>query len=338
MQTLGLVSVIMPVYRGELFVAAAIESVLAQTFQSFELVIINDGTPDDSAREIARFLPHPKIRYVEQNNAGVAGARNAGLDHATGALIALLDQDDVWLPHKLERQVAYLNAHPELGFVHSRVDCIDGAGEVCSCEGAIWVYPFEGFCAGELLLGNGIAPLTVLMRRQCVDEVGPFDQRLAPADDWDLWIRIAERYPVGFIDEVTARYRVHDQNTSKDRLKMQHAVLKIMDGVAAHLPEIARSVSTGQLAAARSLALSRAAEALEGSGRSREARGYWKEAFQVGGNIEAFLAILGVPPRHRNGVERFLARTPRFRRLVRWYLYKASRMFTRNFPTNERSH
>src|SRR5262245_58002873 len=111
-RTAGLVSVIMPVYRGAPYVGAAIESALAQTYDSMELVIVNDGSPDDSACEIARFLPHPRIHYIEQNNAGVANARNTAIDHSSGCFIALLDQDDLWLPTKLERQVAHLDAHP----------------------------------------------------------------------------------------------------------------------------------------------------------------------------------------------------------------------------------
>src|SRR5438067_2461064 len=148
----GLVSVIMPVYRGERFVAAAIESVLAQTYRSFELLIVNDGSPDASAREIARFLPHRQIKYIEQQNAGVAAARNTGLAHATGELVALLDQDDLWLADKLDRQIAYLDARPDVGLVHTRVQCIDAEGNPRSCTGAIWINPYEGLCAGRMLL------------------------------------------------------------------------------------------------------------------------------------------------------------------------------------------
>src|SRR5262245_16815658 len=178
----GIVSVIMPVYGGERFVAAAIESVLAQTYRSFELVVVNDGSPDESARVISHFLPHPQIRYLEQSNACVAAARNKGLANSRGVFVGLLDQDDLWLPTKLERQVAYLDAHPGVGLVHSHVECIDAAGEICTCTGAIAIHPFEGLCAGRLLLGNAIAPLTVLMRKECIDDVGAFDQRFAPAD------------------------------------------------------------------------------------------------------------------------------------------------------------
>ncbi len=312
----------MPVYRGEQFVAAAIESVLAQTYRSFELLIINDGSPDNSAQTISRFLPHPQIQYIEQTNAGVAAARNTGLAHAKGAFVALLDQDDLWLPAKLERQIAYLDAHPQVGLVHSRVECIDAAGNICSCSGAISVHAFEGFCAGRLLLGNGIAPLTVLICRSCIDDVGGFDQRFAPADDWELWMRIARRYAFGFMEEVTARYRVHEEMVSKDHFKMQRTVLSIMDSICRRFPDVPQSVRPEELAVARARSLSWAAEALESRGRRTEARMYRKQAYRVGGDLDALLALFGMPVRMRGSVQNALSVTPRLRRHLAWYAYK----------------
>jgi glycosyltransferase involved in cell wall biosynthesis len=323
-RTAGLVSVIMPVYRGAPYVAAAIESALAQTYQPVELVIVNDGSPDDSAKEIARFLPHPQIRYLEQNNSGVANARNTAIDNSTGALIALLDQDDLWLPTKLEHQVAYLDAHPEVGLVHSRVNCIDRSGAACSCEGAISVYPFEGLCAGRLLLGNGIAPLTVLLRAACIDRAGKFDQRFSPADDWELWIRIARHDSLGFLDEVTAHYRFHGDNVSKDQLLMQLTVLKIMDAVCARFPDVTESIGVTPVTAARSRTLGLIAQALEVRGRGDEAGTYWKEAYQTGRDIETWLAWLGLSSRARKRVATLLDRKPRLNRILSWYLYKAT--------------
>jgi len=319
----GLVSVIMPVYRGERFIAAAIESVLAQAYRDFEIVIVNDGSPDESARIISQFLPHPQIRYIEQQNAGVAAARNAGVAHANGAFIGLLDQDDLWLPNKLARQVSYLYSHPEIGLVHTRVKCIDGDGAPRSCAGAIGVYPYEGLCAGRLLLGNVIAPVTVLLRSECIDDVGTFDQRFAPADDWELWMRIARRHPIGFIDEETACYRFHGENVSSDQLKMQRAVLNIIDAICERFPDVAESVSPAELAYARSVALGGAAEALEERGRKAEARRYRKESFKTSGSIDDLLALLLIPAARRQRIRKFLNATPGLRRRLTWYLYKA---------------
>jgi glycosyltransferase involved in cell wall biosynthesis/2-polyprenyl-3-methyl-5-hydroxy-6-metoxy-1,4-benzoquinol methylase len=314
----------MPVYKGERFVAAAIESVLAQTYQAFELVIVNDGSPDGSAKEINYFLPHPKIRYVEQDNHGVAGARNVGIAKGTGDLIALLDQDDVWLPEKLKRQTDYLAVHPNVGLLHSRAECIDARGKPRPCTDALWVHPFEGMCASQLLLGNGIAPLTVVLRRSCVDDVGAFDPSFAPADDWELWIRIARRHPVGFLDEVTARYRVHDQNISHDQLKMQRAVLKIIDSISDRFPDVLFGVSAEQVAVARSNALRGVAKTLEQHGKRIESRRHWREVSRTSHDLEASLALYGMPASQRKRVERWLAGSPRLERIIAWYLYRAA--------------
>ena len=329
-----LVSVIMPVYRGKEFVAAAMESVLAQTYRSFELIVVNDGSPDASADVIAQFLPHKQIKYIEQENAGVAAARNTGLARSSGQFIALLDQDDLWLPTKLERQVAYLNAHPNKGLVHSRVECIDASGEPCTCEGAISVYPFEGLCAGRLLLGNGIAPLTVLMRSECVREVGGFDQKFAPADDWELWLRIARRYEFGFMDEITARYRVHAENISKDHAQMQKTVLSIVDSICERFPDVAQSLSPQDLLIARSRSLSWVAEALERRGQRREARSYWKSAYKHSGDVDALLALIGMAPGKRRTTLNALSHMPRTRRAIAWYLFKLSKLFARKPKKN----
>jgi glycosyltransferase involved in cell wall biosynthesis len=323
-----LVSVIMPVYGGERFVAAAIRSVLAQSYDRYELVIVNDGSPDGSAGEIARFLPHPKIRYTEQKNAGVANARNAGIAMSMGAAVALLDQDDLWLPDKLERQMAFLAERPDVGFVHSRVECIDGAGATRSCEGAIQVHPFAGRCAGALLAGNAIAPLTVVMRRACLDEVGVFDQQFAPADDWHLWLRIARIYPVGFLDRITAQYRFHGDNVSKDQLIMQRAILRVVDAVCERFPDIAQSTTPTELAAARSRMLKVTAEVLAARGQRGEANDYWKAAYKSNGDLEALLGLLAIPARLRKRFEALLTTMPRLDRRLRWYSYKAAMRYS----------
>jgi len=326
----------MPVYRGERFIAAAIESVLAQTYREFELVVVNDGSPDRSAEAIRPFLPHPQIRYIEQQNAGVAAARNTGIAASSGAFVGLLDQDDLWLPDKLEQQIAYFRSHPEVGLVHSRVECIDETGAPRTCEGAILVRPFTGLCAGQLLLGSAIAGVTVLVRKQCLDRVGRFDQQFAPADDWELWVRIARLYPLGFLDRVTAKYRFHGENVSRDQFKMQQAVLRIMDSVCHRFPDVPKGVNPVDLAAARSRVLTHAAEALRARGRRREARSYWREAYKTNGDFEALLAIIGIPARTRKRMDKLLDSMPRLSRLLRWYLYRVLTRLWARVPTTTR--
>lgn len=116
------VSIFMPVYRGERFISKSIESILNQTIPEIELIIVNDGSPDNSARIVSEYLSDRRVIYVEQDNRGVAAARNTALRHATGDYIGLCDQDDEWLPHKAAVQSAYLDANPQAGMVHGDVE------------------------------------------------------------------------------------------------------------------------------------------------------------------------------------------------------------------------
>jgi glycosyltransferase involved in cell wall biosynthesis len=119
------VSILMPVYNGEQHLSDAIESALAQTYQNFELLIINDGSTDNSADIIRPFLKDSRVIYIEQKNAGVAAARNTAIKHARGKYIGFLDQDDIWLNNKLEEQVAALEHDESVALVYSNQDFID---------------------------------------------------------------------------------------------------------------------------------------------------------------------------------------------------------------------
>jgi glycosyltransferase involved in cell wall biosynthesis len=326
----AVVSVILPVYNGERFVQHAIESVLAQTHRRLQLVIVNDGSTDGSRAVIARYLSDPRIIYREQANQGVARARNAGIAAATGAYVALIDQDDLWLPEKLEHQVRYLEDHPEVGLLHARVRCIDAGGEVRSCDGVIWVYPFQGRCAPQLARGNGIAPLTVMLRRSCIDDVGTFDQLLAPADDWELWIRIARQYELGFSDEVTALYRWHGENVSGNRVTMHRAVLRVLRHVAEHYPDVAGRPLRDDFLQYRCQVLRDLARQLECLGLARSARRHWRELFASSGDIEALLACGHLASRQREAIERAIARFPWLQRRLTWYAYKGVRALRRS--------
>ena len=206
-----LVSVVIPVHNGGRFLAEAIDSVLAQGYPHREVVVVDDGSTDDSAA-IARARP---VRYQRQENQGVAAARNAGLAAARGELIAFLDQDDVWLPHKLDAQVAFLLEHPSVDMVISplEVEVEPGAAPLS------WFEPDAGMDVQLVpLLG------TLLAWRRCFDRVGGFDTRYEIASDTD-WIMRAR--DAGLVLEaapgVCMRYRMHERNSSRreDRLNAE---------------------------------------------------------------------------------------------------------------------
>ncbi len=195
-----LVSVIIPVYNGERFLADALRSVLAQDYRPIEVLVIDDGSTDASA-EIAQ---RHEVRYFRQDNAGAPSARNLGLTHARGELVALLDADDLWLPGKLGLQVRYLAEHPEARFVLTwqRVFMEPGISKPA------WVKP-------ELLADDsvGYLPSTLLARKSLFDEIGGFDTRVPLNDDVEWFFRVKEAgVPMGVVPEVLLHKRVHDAN------------------------------------------------------------------------------------------------------------------------------
>lgn len=200
-----LVSVILPVFNGELFVGEALESVLAQTWSPVELIVVDDGSTDRSA-EIARAYP---VSYVRQENRGVAAARNRGIEAAQGELLSFLDQDDVWLRQKLERQVSALTRDP-------------GAG-ICSCRFEMFLEPgheIPPWADAGLLDGSYRTAQvgTLLVRRDVFDKVGPFDTSYSAANDTDWFLRTRDLgVRVAVVEEPLQRYRIHSGNASADR-------------------------------------------------------------------------------------------------------------------------
>jgi len=243
------VSILMPVFNGAAFVGQAIESAIAQTYPDFELIIVNDGSTDNSAEVIRPYLADPRIRYLEQPNGGVAAARNSAFRVAKGLYIGFLDQDDVWLPEKLALQIAYLKMSPQCAMVHARQGYIDDKGRRVESE-FINVEPVEGQCFRALFDKNRIAVLTVLARRSVIEEVGGFNAHSSGGDDYELWLRIAWNYSIGFLDQVVAHYRVHSNNVSHDAFRMTVTDLAVIDSILRDLPDVRKQL---RLAANRRL-------------------------------------------------------------------------------------
>lgn len=205
------VSVIIPTYNYAQYIKQAIDSVLSQTFRDLEIIVVDDGSTDNT-REILQGYGD-KIKYFYQENKGISKARNLAISKATGEYIALLDADDVWLPIKLERQLDIIENNPDLGFVCSAALVVNGDGNYIDCWGVQKKRP-ETF---EYLFNlNYIQPLSMVIRRRCLDEVGYFDPRLPISQDYDLVLRLTKRFKFFFIDYPLVKYRVHDGNTSKD--------------------------------------------------------------------------------------------------------------------------
>lgn len=217
------VSVVIPTYNHARFLAQAIESALGQTLRPFEVIVVDDGSTDDSARILSRYAD--RIQVIRQTNQGVATARNAGAAVASGDLLAFLDADDVWLPGKLEKQAQRFQADPELGLVHCGFEEIDEKGRRLRSH----LNGLEGWVADEMLLfrrpvilGGGSA---VALPRTVFHEVGGFDPRLSTSADWDLYHHVARLRRVGFVQEVLLQYRYHASNMSSNVKAMEHDML-----------------------------------------------------------------------------------------------------------------
>lgn len=218
------VSVIIPTYNHARFLGEAIDSALRQTHAPGEVIVIDDGSTDETADVLTRY--EGRIKIVSQQNRGVAAARNAGVALASGQLLAFLDADDVWLPAKLERQVARFQAEPDIGLVHCGVDEIDADGARLrrvqdGLEG--WVADDMLLSMRSVILGGGSGAMIPLA---LIKDAGGFDEALSTSADWDLYYRLARRYRVGFIREVLLSYRIHGSNMHGNIAAMEHDMIR----------------------------------------------------------------------------------------------------------------
>jgi len=238
------VSVIIPTYNRAHLVGRAIRSVLNQTFQDFEIIVVDDGSTDNT-EEVVKSFNDPRIRYIrhEQNRGGSA-ARNTGIRAASGEYIAFLDSDDEWLPEKLARQVQLLRASDEtVGLVYTRVCYFDSTGKrhpgpVPKARGYVWQALLE-----ENVIGTASS---VIVRKACFDRVGLFDERFPARQDREMWVRISQHFQVEFLPDVlTIRY-LHS-----DRISMRSEA--IIKGCELFIERFQKELSTHPRAYARQL-------------------------------------------------------------------------------------
>jgi glycosyltransferase involved in cell wall biosynthesis len=217
------VSVIIPTYNYARFIGEAIDSALAQTRPPLEVIVVDDGSTDGTAEVLAAY--GDRIRVLRQKNSGVAMARNAGIAAARGEYLAFLDSDDAWYPRKLERQMPRFDAEPFLGLVHCGAETIDSEGRTLTTS----VAGMEGNVAEamlrldrEVIMPQGSS---IVVPKRVAEDIGGFDARLPPSEDWDFCYRIAARYAVGYVPEVLVRYRLHGSGIHMNIARMERAML-----------------------------------------------------------------------------------------------------------------
>jgi glycosyltransferase involved in cell wall biosynthesis len=216
------VSVVIPLYNAEEYIGEAIEGILAQTYRDYEIVVVDDGSTDRSAAIVSSF--GAAVRYVFQPNAGVSAATNRGVSLAKGQLIAFLDNDDIWLPQKLERQVAYLDTHPECGFVNCDMQYISETGK--KLDRILRGYNEQEPYVRLFQKGYVIMCSAVMIRRWVCEKAGGFDEAFVAAGLQDMeWMsRVVTSTAVGYVPETLVLYRDHAPRIPRDRARRNEEI------------------------------------------------------------------------------------------------------------------
>ena len=210
-----LVSVIIPAYNSAAYLKEAIDSVLAQSLSDYEILVVDDGSTDDTGGILNGY--GAKIRVLRQDHRGVAAARNHGIRETQGEIVAFLDADDLWYPQKLEKQVAVFRSRSDVAMVFTGHDVLDERGKRDSKRGRDKrARLLAGNLVRNIFMSSGVATPTVAVRRSVFDAVGPFDEELEMAEDDNLWMRIASRLPVELVDEPLATIRLHRTSMTRD--------------------------------------------------------------------------------------------------------------------------
>lgn len=234
----SVVSVVIPAYNCETYIAQTIDSVLSQDHKAIELIVIDDGSTDKT-REIVRGYGH-KLKLICQQNAGVCKARNRGIEAATGQFLCLLDHDDYWYPDKISRQLEAFANHPETGIVYSNFTWwfADESGRFPEPDrmsrmtgNRILDQEFSGWIYHQLLLDCWVLTSTALIRKEVFDRCGAFDESLPYSEDWDLWLRVSRVYPYQKLQNSTTLYRQHVQQGNKKVRSIDYRTVLLTEAV-----------------------------------------------------------------------------------------------------------
>lgn len=228
-ETTPKVSVIIPTYNRAGYLKPAINSVLAQTHQNWELIVVDDGSTDETGEVVGQYCNgNRRIRYIRQPNGGASAARNCGIRAARGNLIAFLDDDDRWETEKLDIQCRFLDEHPEIGWVYSFMTIVNGADGTREVRGRV-VGSFR-----EMFRGYFVGPQTVMVRKDCFEQVGLFNvaPQIQGCEDTDIFLRLAKHCSFACVAKPLTTRHLHGANTSSRRHAVYlEALIEVYRGV-----------------------------------------------------------------------------------------------------------
>ena len=228
-----LVSLIIPAYNSRAYICDAVDSCLAQTYPNCEVVVVDDGSTD-ATPDLLRTRYGDRIRLIQQANRGAAGARNTGVREARGEYVQFCDSDDRLLPEKVQAGWQLFQQMPEIALVYTFAKIVlpDDVTEVPLPD--VELPSGDLFCLLLCGYGNFVGTSTVMVRRQAVLEVGGFDESLAVAEDWDLWLRLASRWPFGAINESLMIYRKRPGSLQSDDVDLAEGRLRVVQRARAY--------------------------------------------------------------------------------------------------------
>ena len=236
-----LVDVVIPAFNAARYIDQTLDSIALQGSLVHSIIVVNDGSTDQTALKVEAFTkqhPHLTVKLINQANAGLANARNTGIENVTAPYIALLDADDIWLRGKLERQLEVFTDSPDhrLGVVYTGYELIDENSLLISNDKGIIKPQARGDVRSKLLTGNFISGSgsSVLIQSKVFKEVGLFDEGLRASEDWDMWLRIAQQFHFDFVDTPLVQIRVHQSNMQKDFSRMLASELAMLNKFAQH--------------------------------------------------------------------------------------------------------
>lgn len=239
MEIIPSISIVIPAYNSAKFLPAVIQSVLEQTYKYWELLVIDDGSTDNTAALVNEYCQlDSRIRLISKENGGVSSARNLGVELSNAELIAFLDSDDLWLPDKLSVHVDYMDTHPEVGVSFARVELIDSEGK---STGKLTANIFKDLQSHVFFYTNPtVTTSNVVIRKSIFQSLGGFDKAIKYSEDIDLLFRIAVQSDLKIegIDKVLIQYRLHSSGLSSDIMKMKEGWIKLMDKARKEAPNL----------------------------------------------------------------------------------------------------
>jgi glycosyltransferase involved in cell wall biosynthesis len=225
------VEVIIPAYNAARYLPTAIESVMAQTFEDWRILLVDDGSTDETSTIIAPYRQRlgEKLLYLPKANGGLPAARNTAIRHSTAEFLALLDADDIWLPNRLEESLKVFEGRPQVGLSYGYISRVDPDGVLIDTFAERQLNG-EGWIAPHIYTRAVYLPCpTITFRKRCVDEVGMFDETMRATEDRDLWLRIALKYELALVPHLIAYYRTSPASMTTDSDRMLVAQMQFID-------------------------------------------------------------------------------------------------------------